>query len=643
MEGAQLSDFYYNRTFMSNVRSKMEMGLSGAYSMVAIDIEHFRLFNKLYGRETGDELILYIQNCLKEIAGEHDGVEGYLGADNFGIFIPDSHEIIKQIQEQIIKGIHKWNNTVGFYPVIGIYSINTDTDSPEIMYDRATLALSNAFEGQPDHICHYTQEMESRLEKEVELLSEIQEALKNNEFTFFAQPQCNIATHQIVGAEALVRWVKPDGTMVSPGAFIPVLEKNGMIDRLDRYVWDKVCAWIRSWIDRGFQPVPISINVSRVDIFSMDVPAYIFSLLEKYQLSEHYVKVEITESAYTESDERITSTVNILRGKGFKVMMDDFGCGYSSLNMLKNIPVDVLKLDMRFLDISETEEEKGMNILESVVNMARLLRLPIIVEGVETEKQEQFVQSLGCRYIQGFYFYKPLPVKQFEELLSDERQLDFHDLFYKQVEPLHIREFMDTNFITDSMLNNVLGPVAFYEMRDHQIEITRVNEQYFQLMGTSSGQANSYGKRFWNHVHADDRVLLHTIFEKAFSNQMSGADGYIHFMQMDGTVILVYMRVFFLREKDGCRQYYGSLMNVTEVQADKKQAERTKRMPTGWIAPEELPANMMMTTPATGRKLKRIWRRVGNSFKKRAESPIARIGIRDNTTPVNMLLVRAMP
>ena len=573
MEGAQLSDFYYNRTFMSNVRSKMEMGLSGAYSMVAIDIEHFRLFNKLYGRETGDELILYIQNCLKEIAGEHDGVEGYLGADNFGIFIPDSHEIIKQIQEQIIKGIHKWNNTVGFYPVIGIYSINTDTDSPEIMYDRATLALSNAFEGQPDHICHYTQEMESRLEKEVELLSEIQEALKNNEFTFFAQPQCNIATHQIVGAEALVRWVKPDGTMVSPGAFIPVLEKNGMIDRLDRYVWDKVCAWIRSWIDRGFQPVPISINVSRVDIFSMDVPAYIFSLLEKYQLSEHYVKVEITESAYTESDERITSTVNILRGKGFKVMMDDFGCGYSSLNMLKNIPVDVLKLDMRFLDISETEEEKGMNILESVVNMARLLRLPIIVEGVETEKQEQFVQSLGCRYIQGFYFYKPLPVKQFEELLSDERQLDFHDLFYKQVEPLHIREFMDTNFITDSMLNNVLGPVAFYEMRDHQIEITRVNEQYFQLMGTSSGQANSYGKRFWNHVHADDRVLLHTIFEKAFSNQMSGADGYIHFMQMDGTVILVYMRVFFLREKDGCRQYYGSLMNVTEVQADKKQAE----------------------------------------------------------------------
>lgn len=129
----------------------------------------------------------------------------------------DSHEIIKQIQEQIIKGIHKWNNTVGFYPVIGIYSINTDTDSPEIMYDRATLALSNAFEGQPDHICHYTQEMESRLEKEVELLSEIQEALKNNEFTFFAQPQCNIATHQIVGAEALVRWVKPDGTMVSSG------------------------------------------------------------------------------------------------------------------------------------------------------------------------------------------------------------------------------------------------------------------------------------------------------------------------------------------------------------------------------------------------------------------------------------------
>lgn len=156
-------------------------------------------------------------------------------------------------------------------------------------------------------------------------------------------------------------------------------------------------------------------------------------------------------------------------------MMDDFGCGYSSLNMLKNIPVDVLKLDMRFLQFKEEERQKSANILEAIINMAGLLHLPIVVEGVENESQEKFVQKLGCRYIQGFYYYKPLPIKKFEELLRDKRQIDAQGLVYKQVEPMHIREFIDTNFVSDSMLNNVLGPVVFFEVFDGNIKVIRVN------------------------------------------------------------------------------------------------------------------------------------------------------------------------
>ena len=156
-------------------------------------------------------------------------------------------------------------------------------------------------------------------------------------------------------------------------------------------------------------------------------------------------------------------------------MMDDFGCGYSSLNMLKNIPVDVLKLDMRFLQFKEEERQKSANVLEAIINMAGLLHLPIVVEGVENESQEKFVQKLGCRYIQGFYYYKPLPIKKFEELLRDEKQIDAQGLVYKQVEPMHIREFIDTNFVSDSMLNNVLGPVVFFEVFDGNIKVIRVN------------------------------------------------------------------------------------------------------------------------------------------------------------------------
>ena len=192
--------------------------------------------------------------------------------------------------------------------------------------------------------------------------------------------------------------------MVSPGVFVPVLEKNGFIASLDRYVWKNVCQWLRSWLDKGHQPVPISINVSRIDIFSMDVPAYLTELLQTYDLPAKLLKVEITESAYAESNDKIIRTVKQLRDAELLVMMDDFGSGYSSLNMLKSIAVDVLKLDMRFLDIDEEEESKGVGILESVVNMARQMRMPIIVEGVETQKQESYLLKLGCRYSQGFYY-----------------------------------------------------------------------------------------------------------------------------------------------------------------------------------------------------------------------------------------------
>lgn len=570
----RMDDCYYNRKFMKEIKEITSHARSGEYCMAAIDIGNFRLFNKIYGRRAGDELLDSIYDELCNIAKRSGTTSGYYGADNFCILLPDSDNSVSNLNEVIIKILKGWNDTVAFYPLIGVYSIDDNSVMPEIMYDRATMALSHSMHDGYGHICRYSQDMEDNLQKEVLLLSDIKTGLENGEFIFYVQPQCNITSGKIVGAEALVRWKKKDGSIVSPGVFVPVLERNGMIDQIDRYIWESVCRWISEWRGMGYTAVPISINVSRIDILNMDVPQYLFKLLDKYNVPENLVKVEITESAYTENNDRIIYTVNSLRDRGFKVMMDDFGCGYSSLNMLKDIPVDVLKLDMRFLDISESEEEKGINILESVVNMARLLRLPIVVEGVETEKQEKFVQSLGCRYTQGYYYYKPMPVEKFEELLIDERHIDRQDLFYKQVEPLHIREFIDSNFISDSMLNNILGPVAFYEMHEHQIEITRVNEQYFRLAGSASGRANSYGKKFWNHVLADDRALIYSIFETAYENPTEGADGVIRFIRMDGTIIQVYVKVFFMKEKDGYRQFFSSLTDVSFLETGKTSAIR---------------------------------------------------------------------
>ena len=564
MNGNSLSDYYYNHSFMDGLRKRLPEILPNTYCIVAIDIEHFRLFNKLYGRSSGDEVIRYVCTCLKQSALEYDGIDAYLGGDNFVAFLPDDEEVLNNIRQKIIKKFSKWNNTSAFFPLFGVYTIEDTSVLPELMYDHAMLALSHAEEDYKWHICRYTIEMESSLEEEVYLLAAIEEGLEKGEFTFFAQPQCNIATGQIVGAEALVRWQKPDGEVLLPGGFIPVLEKNKMIDRLDRYVWEKVCQWLKGWIDQGYSPVPISINVSRIDIYAMDVPKYIFSLLEKYQIPEYLIKIEITESAYTENNNRISHAVNTLRNRGLVVMMDDFGCGYSSLNMLKNIPVDVLKLDMRFLQFKEEERQKSANILEAIVNMAGLLHLPIVVEGVENESQEKFVQKLGCRYIQGFYYYKPLPIKKFEELLRDKRQIDTQGLVYKQVEPMHIREFIDTNFVSDSMLNNVLGPVVFFEVFGGDIKVTRVNEQYFRMIGEQHFEEDIQ-REFLKRIPEEERCVFHRMIEKAFENPVLGADGMIHLLREGEQKISVYAKVFYLREREGYRQYYCSLMDISKV------------------------------------------------------------------------------
>lgn len=564
MNSNNLSDYYYNHSFMERLRKRLPEILPNTYCIVAIDIEHFRLFNKLYGRSSGDEVIRYIYTCLKQSALEYDGIDAYLGGDNFVAFLPDDDEVLNNIRQKIIKEFSEWNNTSAFFPLFGVYTIKDTSVLPELMYDHAMLALSHAEEDYKWHICRYTIEMESSLEKEVYLLAAIEEGLEKGEFTFFAQPQCNIATGQIVGAEALVRWQKPDGEVLLPGGFIPVLEKNKMIDQLDRYVWEKVCQWLKGWIDQGYSPVPISINVSRIDIYAMDVPKYIFSLLEKYQIPEHLIKIEITESAYTENNNRISHAVNTFRNRGLVVMMDDFGCGYSSLNMLKNIPVDVLKLDMRFLQFKEEERQKSANILESIVNMAGLLHLPIVVEGVENESQEKFVQKLGCRYIQGFYYYKPLPIKKFEELLRDKRQIDTQGLVYKQVEPMHIREFIDTNFVSDSMLNNVLGPVVFFEVLGGDIKITRVNEQYFRMLGEQHFEEDIQ-KEFLKRIPEEERCVFHRMIEKAFENPVLGADGMIHLLCEGEQKMSVYTKVFYLREREGYRQYYCSLLDISRV------------------------------------------------------------------------------
>ncbi len=570
-----LTGLYSPRGFIEEARLFIPRTGPNEYCLIAMDIMHFRLFNKFHGRSAGDQLLIQIAGCLEQIRNQYGGVTGYFEGDNFCVVMPWRADLVEELWGRIGKAITQMGGATGVIPLFGISLIDDIELPPEVYYDRATLALSRATAR--DHTVPYDPGMESFLEEEIRLLMEVTEALEHEEFTFFAQPQCDIFTGKVVGAESLVRWQHKTRGMIPPARFVPVLERSGMIYLLDKQVWEKVCQWLRSWLDRGNQPVPISINISRIDIMSMDVPAYLTGLLEKYDLPAKYIKAEITESAYAEEDDNIDSTVSRLRQAGFLVMMDDFGSGYSSLNMLKSVAVDVIKIDMRFLEINEEEEQKGIGILESIVNMARLMGLPIIVEGVETLQQENVLRSMGCRYTQGYYYYKPLPIEQFEAALADKRRLDLSGLHCKQVEAFHVRELMDGNLFTDTAVNNILGPCAIYEICGNQVEITRVNEQAYRLAGLEVPDNKDLSKKIWSNVRDDDRAELMSLFEWAYERRPEVAEGSIHYLRVDGRVLWVLVRVFFLREKEGRRIYFVSLTDMTALRNLREEKVRAKQ------------------------------------------------------------------
>lgn len=561
-----LTELYYGQTFFEKVEECLRATESESCAIMAIDIENFRLYNKMYGWEEGDILLRMIAEVLRTFQKRYGGVAGYLGADNFCILSVSEKEVLQDLREEIREAVKAKNDAIGYLPAFGMFYVTDKSMSAVDMYNNATVALAHVLGNYTNRFCEYDSGMDSQREEELRILADVKVGLDNDEFTFFVQPQCDIMKGKVVGGESLVRWLHRHEKLVPPGNFIPVLEKNGFIAELDRIVWEKVCRWQRECLDKGYEPVPLSVNVSRIDILAMDVPQFLFDLLEKYDLSSEMIKVEITESAYSENEKEIIEVVNKLRSKGIAVLMDDFGSGYSSLSMLKSVPVDVLKMDMRFLEIGNQEEEKGIGILDSVINMAKQMRVPIIVEGVENQDQENYLLKMGCRYTQGYYYYRPMPVEEFENILSDSRNLNHEGFWSRQAESIHIKEFLDTNLFNDVMANNILGPAAFYDMYENDIEITRVNEQYFGLAGISKQEDEDYYKRFWNHVRDDDRAGLISIFEQAQDNPIGGASGFIHYVRVDETVLWVYMRVFFLREKEGHKYFYGSLTDMTAIE-----------------------------------------------------------------------------
>jgi len=413
--------------FIGRARAMLLDEHTGPAAVVAIDIDHLNLYNDVYGTEAGDLFVAEVSKIVGEQARKHGGVGGHIGSDNFCVVAPLSTTETSKISALIDATIREHHLDTGFSVSVGVCVTDGRPSDFGRAYDRALLALSSLVGNHQDHVCVYDTQGYEEMRQDELTVTEAREGLRNGEFTFYLQPKVDIATGKIVSSEALVRWMRK-GEIIAPARFVDKMENNGYIFALDRYVWDQVCAWQRSLIDRGIDPLPCSINVSRIDFMFADVAAHFQELVAQYDLEPSYIEIEITESTYAENEDMMREQVERLHEAGFIVLMDDFGSGYSSLNMLRSVNVDVLKIDRAFLE--EPFGKRSQHIVESLMAMAHMLDLPVEAEGVETSEQLQVLAELGCPVVQGFYHFRPMPKESFERLLEATSGIDH--LFLKE-------------------------------------------------------------------------------------------------------------------------------------------------------------------------------------------------------------------
>ena len=411
----ELTGIYNKQAFYDKTKEMLLDNPDKNFDLLRINIERFKVLNDLFGESTGDKLLRYIGKFLKEI-NLPLCVSGRLYADNFVVCYEagkgDSRRMINTLQ-MVADSFAINNRTILSF---GLYRIDDKTLPVSVMCDRANMALWKAKGNFKNPYCEYDEKMRQQVLKEQKIINAMEMAIQNKEFTLYIQPKYDIEKGIIIGAEALVRWISQKNGFISPGDFIPVFENNGFVYEVDKFIWEESCRYLRKWLDEGREVHPISVNVSRIELYDPKLVQHLVDLREKYQLPSQYLELEITESAYTEDPEQIITITRQLREAGFVILMDDFGTGYSSLNMLKDIQIDVLKLDMGFLKSSDYSA-KGGNILTAILKMAESLKMQTIAEGVETKEQVEFLKSIGCKYVQGFYYSKPLPVDEFEKLI----------------------------------------------------------------------------------------------------------------------------------------------------------------------------------------------------------------------------------
>ncbi len=494
LTGLYNREFFYNYAETFDQHHKQE-----PMDACVLDINHFHLINERYGRLFADQTLQQIGWNLREMVQKTGGIVCRRAADTFMIYCPhrDEHASILETAAAGIADGGDEKNRIRLR--LGVYPDVDKALGMEQRFDRAKTAADLVRNNYSQNVAYYDNRLHDREMLAEQLTEDFDKAIREKQFVVYYQPKFDIRPDEPVlsSAEALIRWQHPELGLVSPGIFVPLFEENGMIERLDHYVWEEAAIRIKAWKDEYGIKVPVSVNVSRVDMTDPGIVDFFRALLSRYHLDPEDLILEITESAYSEDEELIISTVNALRTLGFRVEMDDFGTGYSSLGMISKLPIDALKLDMIFVR-NAFAGQGDMKMIELIIDIAAYLRVPVIAEGVETKEQADVLKAMGCDIIQGYYFSKPVPPEAFRVFLEEKkRMLAMEDDRKKQENPdslaraeevmrdaltyARISQALAQDYFTVYYINTKTGAYIEYSMRgeDHRLFPVAGGESFF--------------------------------------------------------------------------------------------------------------------------------------------------------------------
>ena len=560
-EHDQLTGLYNRGKFFSETRRMLDNNPGMEFVFVRFDIERFHLINDFFGEEEGNRLLKFVAAVIvKSAKSLRLCTYGKIESDVFSFCIPNGDINLEWLAKEAKRQLTEYNFNYYIEPTFGVYVITDPSLSIETIYGRASMASKKCKNKYMDYIEYYDQSMTDKYLMEQRIINEMQGALDNEEFVVYFQPKYILRTGMPSGAEALVRWNHPKNGLMYPGQFIPVFERNGFIGKLDYYMWEKVCQHLRRWIDEGLKPDPVSVNVSRANMYNPHLVDIITDLVKKYDIPPALFNLEITESAYMDNPNQMKNTVCELKKRGFVILMDDFGSGYSSLNTLKEIDVDILKIDTKFMPTGDGDS-RSERILSSVIRMAGWLDLPVVVEGVETTEQRDFLESIGAEYVQGFLFARPMPCEAYEKIVRANGS-GHRDSVRNEPKSAKLDSIWSASPNAEQIFKNIMQPIAIYEYAEGVCTPLRFNKAFIELFGFEAAIESANGKP-GKHMSAEEKDKVKEAIDEAVNEQSTVQCEYQWYPE-NQAMLWVHVNFQYIKSVSGSHVLFATFADVTE-------------------------------------------------------------------------------